>query len=120
MKIGIKFEDPDCSGIFIAVLHHMGSTLMYVENTPPKWQVVKIVNKLAYGTFLLGETRWGWPVVEQDDMEEYLSITGSSVYLDGEVDDYMRSISGARDGPFNSRRFAVLQHTLHQPEVTVH
>lgn len=93
MKIGINFGDND----FQITFENVMNALLFAFNEKDKMfrtktNLVKIVNSLSIGMYLLHQNKFEYSCSskEIDHIEKYLNISTSDIFLNDQVDDYLK------------------------------
>lgn len=102
-KIGIRFSDNDfyyTVTAFLRVLlpdesftHHLANDIKFT-----KAQIVELFNGMAYSLYLLKQNAWRYK--PGATIKTYLQITEDKVYLDEEVDSFIKECNGWYNGEF--------------------
>lgn len=93
MKIAIRFGDNDFHGTFRNLLQTILNAYEYNERVPTKEQMLVLINKLAYGHYLLFQNQFEYndeANMEESHTKEYLEIPMSKLLYNEEVDEYLK------------------------------
>lgn len=97
-KLGIRFSDNDFATTFHALLNIMGD--QGLDSYPAdRKKLTDLINKALPGLYWISQNRGRYET--QCDIVSYLKIDTKHIYIDGEVDAFLKERDGWDNGEFH-------------------